>query len=132
MSRSEMSRSDSSTRPIAWLEVEDRKTQLRVLSAADFWSRLRGLLGRAQLQEDEGLWIRPCNSVHTFGMTYAIDVLFLDKEQRVVRIAHRLQSMRIAGARKAQSTLELVGGVASKLGIAEGMQLRMQSRRSGE
>lgn len=126
-----MSRSDSRTWPIAWLEVEDRETQLRVLIAKDFWSRLRGLLGRARLQEDEGLWIRPCNSVHTFGMAYAIDVLFLDNEQRVVRIAHRLQSMRIAGARKARSALELAGGVASKLGIAEGMQLRMQRRGSG-
>lgn len=107
----------------AWLAVDDRKTALRITRAETFWSRARGLLGR-RLLADEGLWIRPCNSVHTIGMAYAIDVLFLDKEQRVVRIAHRLATMRFAAARRAHSTLELLGGVAYELGIREGAILR--------
>lgn len=111
----------------AYLEVDGRRTPLRVSSAQNFWSRLRGLLGRARLQEDQGLWIRPCNSVHTFGMGYPIDVVFLDQELNVVRIAHQLQRWRIAAARRAHSTLELLGGVAQQIGLAEGQQLRLVS-----
>ena len=58
----------------------------RVKRADTFATRLVGLLGRAGLQEDEGLWISPCRGIHTMGMRFAIDALFLDETHRVVGI----------------------------------------------
>lgn len=55
----------------------------RIRLAADRWSRLRGLLGRPEPQEGEGLMIYPCRGVHMYGMRYAIDVILLDEGRRV-------------------------------------------------
>jgi hypothetical protein len=52
--------------------------------AERFWQRARGLLGRPPLAEGEGLILRPCKAVHTWGMGYPIDVAFLDRSGRVV------------------------------------------------
>jgi uncharacterized membrane protein (UPF0127 family) len=108
-----------------WLALDDRNARLRIFRAESFWSRARGLIGRAPLAADEALWIRPCNSVHTFGMSYPIDVLFLDRQQRVIRVVHLLQRRRMVGARRAHSTLELLGGMASSLNLIEGMRLKV-------
>src|SRR5262249_50075920 len=72
------------------------------------WTRLRGLLGTKRLEPGEGLWIKPSNQIHMFGMRYAIDVVFLDDGGRVLRLVHGLSpnrvSPRVAGA---TSVLEL-------------------------
>jgi uncharacterized membrane protein (UPF0127 family) len=112
----------------SWLSVDGLDTSIRVRHADNFLTRARGLLGHARLTDAEGLWIRPCNSVHTFGMTYSIDVVFLDSNLRVLRIAHELRRRRIASARGARSTLELLGGVARQIGIKEGIQLQVVDR----
>lgn len=109
----------------AKLQIAGRDTVVRVHVAESFWSRARGLLGRDRLEANEALWIKPCNSVHTFGMSYPIDVLFLDHDQRVVQITRRLRSMRVAAARRAHTTIEMLGGVVDDLGIKEGMCLRV-------
>ena len=51
---------------------------MRIHVARSFLQRARGLLGRAPLAADEALLIRPCSSIHTFGMRFAIDVVFID------------------------------------------------------
>jgi len=58
------------------------------------WTRMRGLLGSAGLAEGEGLIIKPCNSIHTFFMKFSIDVIFLDKNMKVIKIANSLKSWR--------------------------------------
>src|SRR3982751_1924970 len=73
-------------------------------------TRIRGLLGRASLTSGEGLLLRPCASVHTWFMGFAIDALFLDHDLRVVRIAAELRPGRMAAARKAKAVLELAAG----------------------
>ena len=82
-----------------WFTVQNdtRQSELadKVELAASFGARLKGLLGRDGLPEGQGLWIDPCNSVHTFFMRFPIDVLFLDKSQRVVRVLIDLPARRM-------------------------------------
>lgn len=79
--------------------------------AARRWERLRGLLGRPEPRPGEGLLIEPCNGIHTVGMRYRIDVLFLDREGRVLRCAPRVPALRcIPWVRGARRVLELPAG----------------------
>jgi len=60
---------------------------LRKVEMADtFIARLKGLLGRESLEAGSGLLINPCNSIHCFFMKFPIDVAFVDKDQRVIRV----------------------------------------------
>ena len=78
--------------------------------ANTYWTRLRGLLG---LRPDDfrnscGLWILPCHGVHTLGMAFPIDVLYLDKSLKVIEIQQNLKPWRFAPVRRrASSVLEL-------------------------
>ena len=82
------------------------------LAVADtLFSRLQGLLGSSTLPAGAGLWIKPCNSIHTFGMKFPIDVLFLDKGKRVVGVAKAMRPNRISRIYSgASSVLELPAG----------------------
>lgn len=83
----------------------------KVLKAGDFESRSRGLLGRDSLEPEEALWIVPCPMIHTFFMRFAIDVVFLDSELKVVRVIERIKPWRISPwVFRARSVLELGGG----------------------
>ena len=82
--------------------------------ARSLWQRLRGLLARPALKTGEGLLITPCSSVHTVGMRYSLDLVFLDKGGRVVKCVTDLKAYRMAAARKARHVLELpVGSIAA-------------------
>ena len=109
--------------PTKVLKIDGRETPLRVYEASSFLARARGLLGSDRLQADEALWIRPCSSVHTIGMRYPIDVLFLDRQQRVVGLNEHLRPLRFAANGRAHSTLELLAGTAATVGIRRGSQL---------
>lgn len=63
----------------------DGEAILQTWLADRWWSRARGLLGRRRLQKNEALLIRPCPSVHGWGMTYPLDLLFLDKHGTILR-----------------------------------------------
>jgi uncharacterized membrane protein (UPF0127 family) len=66
------------------------------LTVADsIFSRMKGLLGKKELSQGEGLWIRPCKGVHTFGMKFAIDVIILNRQQCVIAIKHELKPNRM-------------------------------------
>ena len=81
-------------------------TRLRI--ATSMFARLRGLLGRPEPPPGEGLWIVPCAGVHTFGMRYPIDVVFLDRFGRVVTMRPWLSPARmVPWVRGAHSALEL-------------------------
>ena len=49
-------------------------------------TRLRGLLGRMRIRSDEGLWVVPCQGIHTIGLLFAIDVIYLDENRRVIHL----------------------------------------------
>ena len=96
----------------------------RAEKAETHWARLMGLMGRRALPEDEALLITPCSSVQTFFMRFAIDVVFLDRDGQVVKVASELKPYRAAlGGRGARSALELPAGAAARCGIAVGDRL---------
>jgi len=85
----------------------------RCALAASFWSRFRGLMGRASLAPDEGMLFRPAGSIHMFFMRFPIDAVFCDHELQVVKVVRGLQPWRTAGARDAKVVLELAEGAAA-------------------
>jgi uncharacterized protein len=100
-----------------------------VTVAESFGSRLMGLMGREQLDPDEGLWLLPCNSVHMFFMRTPLDIAYLDRQQRVVRCVPEMREWRVKllPVPHAHSALELAPGTLSRHGIKEGDQLQMEA-----
>ena len=98
----------------------------RVGRADSFRDRLVGLLGRPGLGEDEGLWIEPCDSVHTFFMRFPIDVAFVDRDGVVVRRIDRLVPWRATRLHaKARACVELAAGVLERHDVREGTRLAL-------
>jgi uncharacterized membrane protein (UPF0127 family) len=96
----------------------------RLRFARSFATRTRGLLGRRSLPPGEGLAFRE-KSIHMFFMRMPLDIVFCDPDLQVVRIAHSLSPWRMAGCRRARYVLEIGPGEASRLGLHEGMVLRV-------
>jgi uncharacterized protein len=93
-----------------------RKTVLatRLELAGTGASRRKGLLGRKSLSPGEGLWIKPCESVHTFFMRFAIDLVYLDRKHRVRKVKSNVGPWRLSACFLAHSVLELpVGAIRS-------------------
>lgn len=89
----------------------------RIRIANSFWSRFRGLMGRRQINRGEGLWITSTNSVHNLFpiLPDAIDVIFLDDRNQVVRTCPHLKRWRISPiVRGATVALELPDGVIAE------------------
>lgn len=79
------------------------------------WSRMRGLLARPPLRGEglQALWLTPCGGVHTFGMSYPLDIVFLDRTGRVIEWCESLPPWRMRQRRGARQTVELApGGIA--------------------
>jgi uncharacterized membrane protein (UPF0127 family) len=88
--------------------------------------RRTGLLKRESLPQGEGLWITPCEAIHTIGMKFPIDVLFLSRTRKVVKIKERMPPGRIAVCLRAHSVLELPAGSVAATGTAVGDQLEFE------
>lgn len=99
----------------------------RVVVADRWWSRLRGLLGRAGLDEGEALVLTPCSAIHTFAMRFPIDVLFLD-QQGMIRCARRAVPPWRLGpiCRGSVVAVELPVGTIDRYGLEPGRKLRIQ------
>ena len=95
----------------------------RCVVADSALARSKGLLGRASLDEDEGILLRPGGSIHMFFMRFAIDAVFLDRDLRVLRVAADLKPWRMASKRGAKSVLELPAGRCARAGVREGERL---------
>jgi uncharacterized membrane protein (UPF0127 family) len=89
-------------------------------------SRLRGLLGRRELSSGEGLLIQPTSGVHTAFMRFPIDVVFLDRDLRVLSVRADVRPWRAVAQRGAHAALELAAGEAARRGIAAGDALRVE------
>jgi uncharacterized membrane protein (UPF0127 family) len=85
--------------------------------------RMRGLLGRSCLDATQALWLEPCNAVHTFGMRFPIDVVFIDDRNRVLAIHRNVQRARILFCWRARSVLEMNANAAHVCGIGIGDKL---------
>ena len=106
------------------------------LAVADtHWTRLRGLLGLAanDFRNGSGLWIVPCRGVHTLGMGFPIDVVYLDRGMNVIHIQVDLKPWRFAPVRRrAASVLELPSQKVAETGTAVGDKIEISlTRHSG-
>jgi uncharacterized membrane protein (UPF0127 family) len=99
------------------------------LAVADtHWTRLRGLvgLGSENFRNGEALWIVPCRGVHTLGMGFPIDALYLDDSMTVIHIASELRPWRFAPIRtRAASVLELPCRTAVETGTKIGDKIEI-------
>ena len=105
------------------------------LAVADtHWTRLRGLLGLAagDFRNGNGLWIVPCHGVHTLGMGFPIDVVYLDREMKVVLVQSQLQPWRFAPVRaQATSVLELPCHTVAETGTVVGDRIEITITKNG-
>jgi uncharacterized membrane protein (UPF0127 family) len=100
---------------------------LHITVADSVRTRLRGLLGRRELEPGEGLLLRPANSVHTAFMRFSIDVVFLDGELHVLDVVEAVEPWRLKTRRRARAVLELGAGEAARQGIVPGKRLVTRS-----
>src|SRR6478609_12003483 len=91
------------------------------------FGRMRGLLGRSGLEPGSGMLIDSAPSVHMFFMRFPIDVVFIDRDWRVLSVRHELRPWRVAGKRGAVAALELPAGAAAAAGIEEGDVLALEA-----
>lgn len=105
------------------------------LTVADtHWTRLRGLLGRTadNFGNGDGLWIVPCHGVHTLGMGFPIDVVYLDRLMNVVHVQSDVRPWRFAPIRtQATSVLELPCRTAADTGTVVGDKIEITFSKDG-
>jgi uncharacterized protein len=96
----------------------------KVVKADKFLTRLVGLLKRKKLGPEEAIWLVPSKGIHTVGMKFSIDVVFLDKDKKVVALIPAMAPYRMSGIHLlANSVLELPTGAIRKSRTEIGDQL---------
>ena len=85
--------------------------------------RSKGLLGRNGLDPGEGLWIVPCEAVHTFGMRFPIDLVYIDRKNRVRKVMSQVPAWRLSACLSAHSVIELASGAVRDTQTKPGDQL---------
>jgi uncharacterized protein len=110
-----------------------RGTELaaRVEVASSGARRNKGLLGRDGLEPGGGLWIVPCESVHTFFMRFPIDLVYLDRHKKVKKVRHAVGAWRASVCLSAHSVLELGAGSVRGTGTVRGDVVEFQPVSSG-
>ena len=102
----------------------ERKIASEIKKASSLWARTKGLLGSQKLTSQQGLWIHPGKSIHTIGMTYNIDVIYIDKQQIVKKLVQNIAPFRLSfAAKNTYSVLELQAGKISESDIRVNDQL---------
>jgi uncharacterized protein len=89
--------------------------------------RRTGLLKHERLDPGQGLWIVPCESVHTFFMRFPIDLVYLTRDRRVRKVRGRVAPWRLSVCLPAHSVLELPAGTVEETGTQRGDQLVMET-----
>jgi len=97
--------------------------KLTVFSTEGIKERTSGLLSLPTLEPHQGLLLNYCRSIHTFGMSYAIDVVYVTKQHKIIKIVHNIKPYRMSICLFAHHTLELRSGEAKRLALAKGMHL---------
>jgi uncharacterized membrane protein (UPF0127 family) len=89
--------------------------------------RNKGLLGRERLSREEGLWILPCQAVHTFGMRFPIDLVYLDRKKQIKKLRSKVPPSRLSACLLAHSVLELPPGTIRATQTQPGDTLEFES-----
>jgi uncharacterized protein len=106
--------------------TRERFVATNVAVANSYFRRLVGLLGKTRrwARAGQGLWIVPSHGVHTIGMLFPIDLIFLDREKNVVRLEEHVKPFRISiGSLRTHSVLELPAHTVFRTGTCVGDQL---------
>lgn len=114
-------------------QLEDEEKTLRVVNrtrgtvlasrlevASSGKKRRKGLLGRNGLSHGEGLWIVPCESVHTFFMRFPIDLVYLDRKNQIKKVRSNVAAWRLSACLSAHSVLELPAGTVRATDVRRG------------
>jgi len=115
----------------AFNHCRERMLVERGIVAARSWTRLQGLIGRASLERGEGLLLLGTKGIHTIGMRFAIDVLFLDEDGRVIHLVHALKPHQISPLiGNSAMVLELPAGILRETGTELGAVVWRKSDRT--
>lgn len=109
------------------IDTGDASCDLKLMVAATARERLRGLLGRAPLQAFEGMLLLSCRLIHTIGMRYPLDLVYLARDGRVLKVTPALAPSRMDGHWRARHVLEMAAGEAARCRIAPGVTLPLAS-----
>jgi uncharacterized membrane protein (UPF0127 family) len=104
----------------------------RIEVAGSSAKRSKGLLGRKGLAPGEGLWIVPCEAVHTFWMGFPIDLVYLDRHNRIAKIRTNVPPWRLSGCLTAHSVIELAAGSVAPTKAQRGDQLEFHPASSAQ
>jgi uncharacterized protein len=119
--------------PNLTLRREDGRVVAESVTVADStMRRLRGLLGKRDLQSGHGILLRPAWSIHTAFMRFPIDVVFLDADQVVIKIVPRLTPFKTASCRGAREVVELRAGECDRRGLSLGDRVAWAARASSD
>lgn len=111
------------------LNAATKQTLVPELEVAEnFFARLKGLLGRDGLKETQALWIHRCNSIHTFFMRFAIDLIFVNRDLVVTKTVTNVRPGRLVFAGwNSASVIELKAGFLDKNPVKVGDKLHVDS-----
>ena len=96
-----------------------------VFVADTFLTRLKGLLATKQLEAGKGLVIRPCSSIHTVGMNYDIDVIFIGADDNVLKVVSKMPANMFALCLKSSYVIELPAGTIEATGTTVGDKISL-------
>jgi uncharacterized membrane protein (UPF0127 family) len=96
-----------------------------ITSAETSTERRTGLLKHSRLAEGEGLWIFPCEAVHTFFMKFALDLIYLDRKKRVKSVVQSVKPWRLSACFLAHSVIELPVGTIERTGTQKGDEIEL-------
>lgn len=109
------------------LSTHNEPMRVELVVANTLWHRFWGLMGQAELPEAHGLWITPCNSIHSAFMRFKFDALFLDKEHRVVFMMAAMAPWRVSPVVwKAHSVIELPAGTLAQSTLKVGATVSIE------
>lgn len=107
---------------------DNKRIAITLFSTENIIERTGGLLRLSPLAKDQGLLIKKCNSIHTFGMKYSLDVVYLNRHYKVVKLVENIKPRRMSLCLKARHTLELLSGEISRLKIKDDMTLSFDEK----
>ena len=99
----------------------------RARVADSVWTRVVGFLRDTELADGDGLWIVPCNSIHSFAMKFPFDAVFLDRDLKVVHLVEEMKPWRISPIKFAShGVLEIPAGAIARSGTKPGDQIELR------
>ena len=96
------------------------------LIAESPWLRMKGLLGRRELPDGEGILLRPASSIHMAFMRFPIDAVFVARDLTVLKVVRNLGPWRMASKLRAHAVFELPAGTCERRGVREGDRLTLE------